>query len=66
MSYGNGIKLTAGFVVGAKTPLVSKSVVQSIAERDAFVTYNLVYEGFEVYVNETGHKYRYNGTIWID
>ena len=66
MSYGNGIKLTAGFDVGAKTPLDSKSVVQTIAERDAFVTDNLVYEGLEVYVKETGHKYRYNGTSWID
>ena len=66
MSYGNGIKLTAGFDVGAKTPLDSKSVVQTIAERDAFVTDNLVYEGLEVYVKDTGHKYRYNGTSWID
>ena len=66
MSYGNGIKLTAGFDVGAKTPLDSKSVVQTIAERDAFVTDNLVYEGLEVYVKDTGHKYRYNGTGWID
>ena len=55
MSYGNGIKLTSGFDVGAKTPLDSKSVVQTIAERDAFVTDNLVYEGLEVYVKETGH-----------
>ena len=66
MSYGNGIKLTAGFDVGAKTPLDSKSVVQTIAERDTFVTDNLVYEGLEVYVKDTGHKYRYNGTSWID
>ena len=66
MSYGNGIKLTAGFDVGAKTPLDSKSVVQTIVERDAFVTDNLVYEGLEVYVKDTGHKYRYNGTSWID
>lgn len=66
MSYGNGIKLTAGFDVGAKTPLDSKSIVQTIAERDAFVTDNLAYEGLEVYVKDTRHKYRYNGTGWID
>ena len=66
MSYGNGIKLTAGFDVGAKTPLDSKSRVETIAERDAFVTNNLAYEGLEVYVVATKKKYRFNGTDWID
>ena len=64
MSYGNGIKLTTGFDVGAKTPLDNKSVVETIAERDSFVTNNLAYEGLEVYVKETKTKYRYNGTEW--
>ena len=64
MSYGNGIKLTTGFDVGAKTPLDNKSVVETIQERDSFVTDNLVYEGLEVYVKETKTKYRYNGTEW--
>ena len=66
MSYGNGIKLTTGFDVGAKSPLDNKSVVETIDERDAFVTDNLAYEGLEVYVKETKTKYRYNGTSWID
>ena len=66
LSYGNGIKLTTGFDVGAKSPLDNKSVVETIDERDAFVTDNLAYEGLEVYVKETKTKYRYNGTSWID
>ena len=66
MSYGNGIKLTTGFDVGAKSPLDNKSVVETIDERDAFVTDNLAYEGLEVYVKETKIKYRYNGTEWIN
>ena len=66
MSYGSGIKITSGFDVGGKTPLDPKSVAQSTEERDALVTNNLAYEGLEVYVRDTKHKYRYNGEEWID
>ena len=64
--YGKGIVLTTGFDLGAKTPLDSRSVVNTIAERDAHVSGNRAYSGMSVYVLEDQKEYRYTGTEWVE
>ena len=64
--YGKGIVLTTGFDLGAKTPLDSRSVVNTIAERDAHVSGNRAYSGMSVYVLENQKEYRYTGTEWVE
>ena len=64
--YGKGIVLTTGFDLGAKTPLDSRSVVNTIAERDAHVSGNRAYAGMSVYVLENQKEYRYTGTEWVE
>ena len=64
--YGKGIVLTTGFDLGAKTPLDSRSVVNTIAERDAHVSGNRAYAGMSVYVLEDQKEYRYTGTEWVE
>ena len=48
--YGKGISLASGFDLGAKSPLDSRSIVNTIEERDAHVTENRAYPGMKVYV----------------
>ena len=62
--YGKGISITSGFDLSAKLPLDTRSVVNTIAERDAHVTNNRVYEGMKVYVIETKKEYIYDGKEW--
>lgn len=62
--YGKGITVASGFDLGAKAPLDSRSVVNTIAERDAHVTNNRAYEGMIVYVIEDKKTYQYTGTEW--
>ena len=62
--YGKGIVLTTGFDLGAKTPLDSRSIVNTIAERDAHVSGNRAYVGMKVYVLEEQKEYRYTGSGW--
>lgn len=57
--YGKGITVASGFDLGAKTPLDSRSVVNTIAQRDEHVTGNRVYEGMTVYVLEDKTTYQY-------
>ena len=64
--YGKGIVLTTGFDLGAKTPLDSRSVVNTIAERDTHVSGNRAYAGMSVYVLENQKEYRYTGTEWVE
>ena len=64
--YGKGIVLTTGFDLGAKTPLDSRSIVNTIAERDAHVSGNRAYAGMSVYVLEDQKEYRYTGTEWVE
>lgn len=64
--YGKGIVLTTGFDLGAKTPLDSRSIVNTIAERDAHVSGNRAYAGMSVYVLENQKEYRYTGTEWVE
>lgn len=62
--YGKGISLASGFDLGAKSPLDSRSIVNTIEERDAHVTGNRAYPGMKVYVLEEQKEYRYTGSGW--
>jgi hypothetical protein len=62
--YGKGIPLTSGFNLNAKLPLDLRTVVNSVEERDAYVTNNVAYFGMEVFVVSEQKKYMYNGTEW--
>ena len=64
--FGKGIPLASGFDLGAKKPLDSRDVVDTIEERDLHVAENRVYEGMTVYVKENKKVYRYDGNKWID
>lgn len=62
--YGNGIKIASGFDLGAKAPLDTRTVVNTIEERNAHVTNNRAYIGMKVCVLESMKEYVYNGTSW--
>lgn len=64
MYFGQGITLAAGFDLGAKKALDSRSTVKTIEERDAHVTGNRAYEGMLVYVEADKITYQYTGTEW--
>ena len=64
--FGKGIPLASGFDLGAKKPLDSRDVVDTIEERNSHVTENRAYEGMTVYVKEDKTVYRYDGNNWID
>lgn len=64
--FGKGIPLASGFDLGAKKPLDSRNVVDTIEERDAHVLENRAYEGMLVYVKEEKKQYRYDGEKWIE
>ena len=64
--FGKGIPLASGFDLGAKKPLDSRDVVDTIEERDLHVAENRAYEGMTVYVKENKKVYRYDGNKWID
>ena len=62
--FGKGIPLASGFDLGAKIPLDSRIVVETIADRDAHVTGNRAYEGMRVYVIENKKNYQYIDSEW--
>ena len=64
--YGKGIVVASGFDLSAKSPLDTRSVVNTIAERDEHVSKNRAYVGMTVYVIDENKEYRYNGTDWIE
>ena len=64
--YGKGIKVASGFDLGAMSPLDSRIVVNTIAERNAHVTNNRVYEGMMVYVIEEQTNYQYINSTWVE
>ena len=64
-AFGVGITVAAGFDLGAKAPLDTRYVVESIAERDAHLTSNRAYEGMIVYVKADGITYQLKkGNKW--
>jgi hypothetical protein len=64
--YGKGITVTAGFDLGAKAPLDSRTVVNTLAERDAHVTGNRAYIGMKVYVIAENKEYLFDGSTWVE
>lgn len=64
--YGKGIIVASGFDLSAKSPLDTRSVVNTIAERDEHVANNRAYNGMAVYVLENQKEYRFNGEEWIE
>lgn len=64
--YGKGIVVASGFDLSAKSPLDTRSVVNTIAERNEHVTNNRAYNGMTVYVLEDQKEYRFNGTEWVE
>ena len=65
-NFGKGIKVTSGFDLSAKTPLDNRTVVDTIAERNAHVTNNRAYPGLKVFVNSDKKEYMYDGNSWIE
>ena len=63
-NFGNGITITSGFDLGAKSPLDSRIVVDTINELNEHISGNRAYDGMLVYVKETKKNYQYNGTNW--
>lgn len=63
--YGQGITVASGFDLGAKTPLDSRLVANTIEERDAHVTNNRAYDGMIVYVVEDKTTYQYLKGEWV-
>ena len=64
--YGKGIVVASGFDLSAKSPLDTRSVVNTLAERDEHVASNRAYAGMAVFVLEENKEYRYNGEQWIE
>ena len=63
-SYGKGISIKSGFDLGAKSPLDSRNVAETIEERDAHVDNGRAYEGMLCYVIGDKTTYQYTGTEW--
>jgi hypothetical protein len=63
--YGKGISVASGFDLGAKSPLDTRIVANTIADRDAHVTGNRAYEGMIVYVIEDETNYQYINSEWV-
>ena len=59
-----GILINTGFDVGSSNPVDSRTVKNTIDDRDALITDGYVYEGMEVYCKDTKVKYRWNGAAW--
>lgn len=64
--YGSGIPLASGFDYGGKKPLDSRTVANTIKERNAHVDNGRAYVGMLVYVIEDDCTYQYNGTEWVN
>ena len=64
--YGKGIVIASGFDLSAKSPLDTRSIVNTIEERDAHVTGNRAYPGMTVYVLDEQKEYRYDGVGWTE
>ena len=62
--FGKGISVVSGFDLGAKAPVDSRYVVETIQDRNDHVTNNRAYEGMLCYVQEDKTIYRYSGSAW--
>lgn len=62
--FDKGIQVTAGFSLGSKAPLDTRTVVENLSDLDTHIAENRAYEGMCVYVKENKKNYIYNGTTW--
>jgi hypothetical protein len=65
-NFGKGIKVTSGFDLSAKGPLDNRTVVDTLAQRDAHITSGRGYEGLKVYVCNEKKEYLYTGAGWFE
>ena len=65
-NFGKGIKVTSGFDLSAKGPLDNRTVVDTLAQRDAHITSGRGYEGLRVYVCNEKKEYLYTGAGWFE
>lgn len=63
--FGKGITVTSGFDLGAKAPLDSRLIVETLDELQEHIDNNRAYEGMMVYVKETQFTYQYLGERWM-
>ena len=59
-----GILINTGFDLGSSSPIDSRTVKNTIGERDALISDGLVYENLKVYCKDTQKEYRWTGTEW--
>ena len=59
-----GILINTGFDLGSNSPIDSRTVKNTIGERDALISDGLVYENLKVYCKDTQKEYRWTGTEW--
>ena len=64
-NFGKGITVASGFDLGAKTPLDSRLVAETLDELQEHIDNNRAYEGMMVYVKETQLTYQYLGERWM-
>ena len=63
--FGKGITVTSGFDLGAKAPLDSRLIAETLDELQEHIDNNRAYEGMMVYVKETQLTYQYLGERWM-
>ena len=59
-----GILINTGYDLGCSSPIDSRTVKNTIDERDALISDGLVYENLKVYCKDTQKEYRWTGTEW--
>ena len=64
-NFGKGITVTSGFDLGAKAPLDSRLIAETLDELQEHIDNNRAYEGMMVYVKETQLTYQYLGERWM-
>ena len=58
------ILVNVGFDVGSSSPIDSRTLKDTIDERDALIYEGKVYENLKVYCKDTQTEYRWNGAAW--
>ena len=59
-----GILINTGFDLGSSSPIDSRTLKDTIDERDALMYEGKVYEILKVYCKDTQKEYRWTGTEW--
>ena len=64
-NFGKGITVASGFDLGAKAPLDSRLIAETLDELQEHIDNNRAYEGMMVYVKETQLTYQHLGERWM-